>query len=144
MTRSTALALVLFVIASQPQRQAVRHVTIVANEYAFTAPVAVAPGPTAFHFVNHGKVLHEVQLFRFNLSVSAEAARRYLGTGQVPDSVADASGSVLIAAPGDSVREAALVTLKRGERYALVCQFRDGPGKPQHATLGMVGMIEVR
>jgi hypothetical protein len=122
----------------------VHDVTITARDYAFIVPPSVPAGLTAFHFVNRGKVPHEVQFFRFNPGVSATTARGYLGKGTVPDSVADPSGSVLIATPGDSVREALLVQLRPGERYALLCQFHDSAGKPQHTQLGMVGLIEVR
>ena len=121
-----------------------RDVTIVAHEYAFTAPATLAAGLTTFHFVNRGRVTHEVQLFRFNRGVSAATARRFLASGDVPDSVADRSGSVLIAAPGDSVREGLTVRLLAGERYALLCQFRDAPDKPRHSSLGMFGLVEVR
>jgi len=50
----------------------------------------------------------------------------------------------LIAAPGGTTREALYVDLHSGERYALMCQFRDGPGKPQHAMLGMVALLTVQ
>jgi hypothetical protein len=36
------------------------------------------------------------------------------------------------------------VELRAGERYALMCQFHDSPGKPMHSTLGMVALLEVR
>ncbi|HZE09047.1 MAG TPA: hypothetical protein VE110_09870 [Gemmatimonadaceae bacterium] len=119
-------------------------VTIVAHEYSYTAPPTLPPGLTTFHLVNRGHVTHEMQLFRFNRSVSGAAARRYLTSGDVPDSVADRSGSVLIAAPGDSVREGVTVRLVSGERYALMCMFRDAPSKPRHSSLGMFGLLEVR
>jgi hypothetical protein len=119
-------------------------VTIVAHEYAFAVPATVPAGVTTFHFVNRGRVTHEVQLFRFNPGVSAAAATRYLASGHVPDSVSDASGSVLIAAAGDSVREGVTVRLVAGERYALMCQFRDAPDKPRHSSLGMFRLLEVR
>ena len=99
---------------------------------------------TAFRFVNRGTHPHEVQLFRFLPSVSAKAARAYLVTGNVPDSAADPSGSVLIAFPGVTAHEEVLIPLVGGERYALMCQFRDAPAKPKHATLGMVTLLEVR
>jgi len=99
---------------------------------------------TAFRFVNHGTVPHEVQLFRFAPGVSAQTARTYLAAGDAPDSAADPSGSVLIAFAGVTAREEILVDLERGERYALICGFRDAPGKPKHATLGMVALLEVR
>ena len=121
-----------------------RHATITARDYAFSAPASLPAGLTAFHFVNRGTVPHEVQFFRFNVGLPLAAVRGYLAAGSVPDSVADRSGSVLIASPGDSVREAILVQLRPGERYALLCQFRDSAGTPPHTQLGMVGLLEVR
>jgi uncharacterized cupredoxin-like copper-binding protein len=122
---------------------ATHHVTITAREYAFTAPTHVPAGLTVFHLVNHGKVRHEVQIFRFAPNISAAAARKYLSTGDIPDSAADLSGSVLIAFPGDSARYGIEIDLKPGERYALICEFRDAPNTPPHAKLGMFGLVEV-
>ena len=121
-----------------------RHVTIEAVDYAFRAPATLTPGLTAFQFVNHGTVPHEVQLFRFAPAVSKQQAQAYLLAGDAPDSAADPSGSVLIAYAGITAREEILVPLARGERYALICGFRDAPGKPKHATLGMVALLEVQ
>ena len=121
-----------------------RRVAIEAKDYTFIAPATLPPGLTAFRFVNHGTVPHEVQLFRFAPGVSAQTARTYLAAGDAPDSAADPSGSVLIAFAGVTAREEILVDLERGERYALICGFRDAPGKPKHFTLGMVALLEVR
>jgi hypothetical protein len=121
-----------------------RHVTIEAVDYAYRAPATVPPGPTVFTFVNHGRVPHEMQLFRFNPDISAAMARRYLATGIVPDSVADNSGGVLIAPPGGRTREGLYVELVAGEQYALMCQFRDSAGKPMHSTIGMAALVQVR
>ena len=126
------------------QRPPLRHITIVARDYAYVAPVSVPAGLTAFQFVNRAAHPHEMQLFRFNRDVSAQQARSYLASGTVPDSVADPSGSVLIAFAGVTAREEVLVQLAHGERYALVCEFRDAPAKPKHAALGMVALLEVR
>ena len=126
------------------QTTPLHHVDIVATDYAYVAPTSVPAGMTAFRLVNHGSHPHEVQLFRFKPSVDARTARAYLGAGNVPDSAADESGGVLIAFPGVTAHEELLVTLVRGERYALMCQFRDAPGKPQHTALGMVALLEVR
>jgi hypothetical protein len=122
----------------------IRHVTIVATDYAYQVPAVVPSGMTAFRFVNRGTHPHEVQLFRFLPSVSAKAARAYLVAGNVPDSAADPSGSVLIAYPGVTAHEEVLIPLVRAERYALMCEFRDAPAKPKHTTLGMVTLLEVR
>jgi len=127
----------------QPQAS-LRHVTIVATDYAYVVPQTVPAGLTAFRFVNRGTHPHEVQLFRFNANVSVQQARAYMVAGNVPDSAADPSGSVLIAFPGVTAHEEVMVQLVRGEHYALMCQFRDAPEKPRHTALGMVALLEVR
>jgi len=129
--------------SSRTSNLALRHVTIEASDYAFRAPATLTPGLTAFRFVNHGTVPHEVQFFRFAPGVSKKAAQAYLLAGDAPDSAADPSGSVLIAYAGVTAREEILVLLEPGERYALICGFRDAPDKPKHATLGMVALLEV-
>lgn len=121
-----------------------RHVTIEAHDYAYVVPATVASGPTVFMFTNRGRVLHEVQLFRFNPDIADSAARGYLASGNVPDSVADANGGVLLAGPGQTTREGLYVELHSGERYALMCQMRDSTGAPQHARLGMFALLTVR
>jgi hypothetical protein len=134
-----------FDAASPPaSQQPLRHITIEATEYAFRVASVVPPGLTAFQFINRGKVTHEVQLFRFNRGVSDSIATAYLMTGNAPDSAADPSGSVLIALRGVFAREQVLVQLETGERYALVCQFRDAPDKPRHASLGMFALLKVQ
>ena len=141
---SLAAAGTVLTITLQPTGLSLRHVRIEAVDYAYRVPAVVPPGPTVFTFVNHGRVPHEVQLFRFNRDISASEARKYLATGDVPDSVADPSGGVLIAPPGMATREGLYVDLQAGERYALMCQFRDGAGKPSHASQGMFALLEVR
>jgi hypothetical protein len=116
---------------------------IEAVDYAYHAPAVIDPGPVAFRFTNHGKVAHEVQIFRFRPGTTVELANRYLQTGSVPDSAADASGSVLIANAGLTAPERVLIQAVPGELYALMCQFRDSPGKPQHASMGMVALVRV-
>lgn len=116
---------------------------IEAVDYAYRAPAVVDPGLVAFQFTNHGTVAHEVQIFRFRSGTTVELANRYLQTGSVPDSAADASGSVLIANAGLTAPERVLIQAVPGELYALMCQFRDAAGKPQHSSLGMVALVRV-
>ncbi|MEO8910723.1 MAG: hypothetical protein ABI408_10915 [Gemmatimonadaceae bacterium] len=120
-----------------------RGADIEATEYAYRAPAEIDPGLVAFRFINHGTVPHEVQLFRFNPGTTLAVANSYLAKGSVPDCAADAAGNVLIANPGLTAPERVLIHAKSGELYALICQFRDGPGKPPHANLRMVGVIRV-
>jgi hypothetical protein len=123
--------------------QAPRTVDIVARSYAFGVPPTLPAGPAVFRLINEAAVSHEVQLYRFKAGVTPEAARKMMAADSVPDAAADAWGSVLIAGPHDTTSERILVDLKSGEMYALVCEFRDGPGKPKHALLGMFALLQV-
>lgn len=144
-SRLIALLAAAFLSAPSPVTSApLSHVDIVATDYAYRAPATLPAGLTAFQFVNRGTVPHELQLFRFLPSVTTAAARSALTHGRVPDAMADPSGSVLIALPGITAHEQVLIDLRRGERYALVCEFQDEPSKPKHSTMGMVALLEVR
>jgi len=142
MRRIVSLAVAVCAVASC-QRAAWRDETITALDYAFRAPATLPSGPTVFRFVNAGKQAHEVQLFRFNRTVDVAAANRWLASGHVPDSVADMAAAVLIAPPGQDAPERVWIDLKPGELYALMCQFRDSAGKPQHASMGMVALLHI-
>ncbi|MDE3150864.1 MAG: hypothetical protein KGL93_01320 [Gemmatimonadota bacterium] len=125
---------------------AVHRVVIEAHDYAYVVPTTVPAGPTLFEFVNRGRVRHEVQFFRVKAGVTANQARSYLATGDIPWSAVDTTSGagVLIAIPGDSAHEQLYVDLARGEHYALMCQFQDSSKAPPHATLGMVALLTVR
>lgn len=58
----------LFLLAGFTFRSpAINEVNIEARDYAFRVPATLPAGLTAFRLVNHGTVLHEVQIFRYAL-----------------------------------------------------------------------------
>jgi hypothetical protein len=119
-------------------------IDITAINYAFQAPSTVAPGPARLRLINAGTVTHEVQVFVFKAGIAADSARALLNTmDRVPDSLADSSGAVLIAAPHTTAPEEVYVDLQPDRVYALVCQFRDGPKAQRHDRLGMFGVLQV-
>ncbi len=120
-----------------------REVDIHALDYAFRVPATLPPGLTAFRFINEGRVLHEVQLFRFRAGMSAEVAGKLLARDSIPDQDADPWGSVLIASPGQTAVAQIMVPLVHGELYALVCEFRNADSLPKHAKMGMVALLRV-
>ena len=94
--------------------------------------------------INAGTVPHEVQVFVFKPGISADSGRGLLNTmDRVPDSLADSSGAVLIAAPQTTAPEEVYVDLQPGRAYALLCQFRDAPKAQRHDRLGMFGVLNV-
>lgn len=129
-------------IGCQPQTP--RVIDITAVNYAFQAPGTVLPGPARLRLINAGTVPHEVQVFVFKPGISGDSARVLLSTmDRVPDSLADSSGAVLIAAPHATAPEEVYVDLQPGRTYALVCQFRDNPKAERHDRLGMFGVLQV-
>ncbi len=146
MTRTLVVGfalLALAAVACQPT-EPYAQVDIVAHNYAFTVPHALPPGPTAFRLINHGTVVHEVQLFRFAAGVSSDSALRLLGSGHIPDEAAELQGGVLIGAAGDTVRQRILDDLRSGAVYGLNCEFRDSAGAPKHSRLGMFAVFQVQ
>ncbi len=120
-----------------------RAVDITAVNYAFQAPATLPPGPAVFRLVNAGSVPHEVQLFLLKAGIGADSGRALLRQEHPPDSLADSSGAVLIAAPHTTAPELIYVDLQPGRVYALLCQFRDSAKAPRHSQLGMFGVLQV-
>lgn len=132
------------VVVSSCSSRAPRVVDITAINYAFHAPATIPPGPARFRLVNAGTVPHEVQLFVFKPGISADSGRALLNRlDRVPDSLADSSGAVLIAAPHTTAPEEVYVDLQAGRVYALLCQFRDSANAQRHDRLGMFGVLQV-
>jgi hypothetical protein len=125
-------------------RPAPVQVDVIATNYAFAAPKILSPGPTLFRLMNRGTVRHEVQLYRFTHSISADSGMRLLADSTAADSLFDSGGSVLIAAPGDTAPEAIYADLKIGETWILECAFRDSASAPRHNKMGMISVLEVR
>lgn len=134
----------LALVSCAPTAPPLTHLRIVAHDYAFEFPSSIAPGSTAFRLVNQGAVVHEVQLYRFRHGIPRDSALRMLVRGEVPDSLGDRDGGVLIAAAGDSTTQELLAPLRRGDVYALECAFRNAPGQPKHRDLGMITVFEVK
>ena len=121
-----------------------QRIDVIAENYAFQAPPEVSPGPALLRLINRGSVPHEMQFYRFRHPVTPTEGFRILLDSTAADSLFDPSGSVLIAAPGDTAPEAIYADLKRGEVWALVCGFRDSANAPRHFRLGMLAILEVK
>ena len=122
---------------------AMREIDVHATDYAFRVPRTVAPGLAAFRLVNDGNVWHEIQLFRFRPTVTAESATRFLAADSIPDEARDSTGGVLIAGAQSATDQRLLTSLTHGELYGLICDFRNAPSQPRHAKLGMFALVRV-
>ena len=114
-----------------------------ATDYAFRAPTHLPAGRAALRLVNDGTVWHEAQVFRFRPGMDAALAGRLLAADSLPDAARDSTGGVLIAGAKLRGDQALLLTLAHGELYGILCEFRDGEGKPKHVKLGMFALVRV-
>ena len=124
-------------------------VSVVANDYAFTAPDTVAAGLTAFTLENRGARQHEMLLGLLRPGVAAsqiaEAAQRGTNFRLLPEAYLEgAMHGALFAWPGSTSPARLTVELLRDRTYILLCTFRDSAAAPQHAALGMFHILQVR
>ena len=115
--------------------------TITGMDYAFKAPLTLAPGNHTLTFVNSGKVLHEVNVALVRRGVSAPQVVRVMRSNGDVDALIEEWIGVLFAKPGASTAGQLQVVLLPEREYVISCALSDGDGAPAHLTLGMFGSI---
>lgn len=124
------------------------EVQIVGMDYAFKAPSELPPGRTIFHFVNQGKVRHELNILRLAPGVSLRsfiaATTSDTTTPSTISRMIDANIGVLFADPGKHGSGALSTELIPGRIYAIRCVLQDSAKAPRHVALGMYASIRVR
>ena len=114
--------------------------TIIGFDYAFRAPVTLAPGKHTLTFVNAGKALHEVNVALLRHGVTAEQAREAMKAGGDFDGVEEWMG-VLFAVGGASTMGRLEVILLPEREYVISCSLTNDDHAPTHLALGMFGSI---
>lgn len=123
--------------------QDARVVTVTGLDYAFRAPDTLEAGSVVVSLLNQGTVRHEVVIIRLKqgrtlseyLRASTIEERRSLGDGLI---------GLILAESGQTAPGRLLAELEKGRTYALICNLRDAPDKPQHFTLGMAASLHVK
>ncbi len=139
------MVLALAMLTACRTEAVVHTMDVIGTDYALLAPDTVPAGPTVLSFENRGRVPHEMALARIRDDVPNAAFADSLLKGIRMVGLRATGSGVLFAAPGtrnDVVRVRAV--FKRGERYALWCQFRDSSSAPKHTSLGMFKLLTVR
>lgn len=128
-----------------PAATASQTLAIVGTDYAFIAPDSVDAGITTLTFENRGAKRHEMVLVRLRPEATARAfADSAMRDGRTR-ALRATGGAVLFADAGKANTVVSVrANFQRGERWALVCQFRDTTTAPKHNTLGMFKVLEVR
>lgn len=119
-----------------------RQIEVQGTDYAFTVPDTVAPGRSTLTFTNRGRVRHEMVLARLKPGVTLAEVMRAQQEGKSPDDFL-IGGGVLFAKAGETDPIGLSVDFKDGERYSMVCFFRDTVNAPPHVALGMMKEIVV-
>lgn len=126
-----------------------RIIHIIATDYALQAPDSVSAGAVQFAFENRGHVPHEVAVGLLRSGAGTPemlmAARQGLRLRDGPEHYLEgAPFGVVFAWPGRLSPAQLSVGLRRGQRYALLCTFRDSAAAPEHAALGMMRVLDVK
>ena len=124
---------------STPAETPPPEIVVTGIDYAFQLPDTLPPGPVVLRFRNAGQVAHEFGMALLKPGVTLDRVLDAVRGGGSPDSLLDGTVGILIARPGTVAGGALLVDLTPGRTYALFCNFQDGPDKPPHSSLGMVG-----
>jgi hypothetical protein len=140
---STGMAIAMLTLSGCAASSATNTVMVQANEYAFTAPDSVPAGATAFGLANSGKMAHEIILVRLRPDADVREILRLDRADSSWSALRDAPNGILTAEPGVTTPGQLLVNLEAGERYLLVCNFRDAETAPAHLHLGMFKLITV-
>lgn len=120
-----------------------REIEIVATEYAFTPPAQIRAGRATFRFANKGKVAHELNISRLKPGVSMEEFLDSVRADKSVMNLTDGPVGVLFAGPGTKSAAGLTVNLAAGQRYAIICIFRDNKDAKPHYNLGMTKLITV-
>ncbi|MEO5904725.1 MAG: hypothetical protein ABIQ55_11980 [Gemmatimonadaceae bacterium] len=118
-------------------------VEIVGSDYAFTVPITVKGGRATFRFVNHGKVRHELNITRLRRGVSIDEFLDSVRQDKSVQKLSDGPVGVLFAQPGRRSLSGLSIDLTPGERYAVICIFRDKKDAKRHYDLGMYKLITI-
>ncbi|MGK2962689.1 MAG: hypothetical protein ACSLFK_11160 [Gemmatimonadaceae bacterium] len=118
-------------------------VEIVGADYAFKSPASLPAGRTTFQFANEGKVRHELNITRLKPDVSIERFLEVVRAGENTRELTEGPVGVLFADPGGRSESGLTVDLRPGDRYAVICIFRDSEDAKPHFDLGMYSVITV-
>ena len=141
--RSLSVALAALAAAACTAAKSPNTVIVQANEYAFTAPDSLPAGATAFGLANGGKVAHEIIVVRLRPDADLQEILRLDRADSSWSALRDQPSGILTAEPGVTTPGQLLVDLQAGERYLIVCNFRDAETAPAHMHLGMFKLLTV-
>ena len=119
------------------------EVEIVGSDYAFTAPSALPEGRTTFRFRNNGKARHELNIARLKTGVTIDKYLTTIRANETVQPLIEGPVGVLFAAAGGVSSASLTVDLTAGEKYAIICIFRDSTGAKRHYDLGMFTTLNV-
>ena len=98
-----------------------------------------------FGAILSGVAVHQTQVTNQETlhSISQQLASTLGADGTLHHVLADCGARVLIASAGMQASGGVTADLQAGEVWALVCQFADSAGAPEHIALGMMKVMTV-
>lgn len=138
-----ASALLLWVPTRVVAERGTHDLVIVGLDYAFQLPARAPAGPTTIHFVNKGKVAHELNIVLLKRGVTMQQFAAASNAGQPLAPLLEGTVGVVFAEPGTRATARLAVDLLPNREYALRCIFKDSASAPRHYMLGMYGSLLV-
>ncbi|MEO8334788.1 MAG: hypothetical protein ABI664_07440 [bacterium] len=143
MNELLAVILLAAVVNTEHVPTAARDVKIVALDYAFRAPSELPAGRTTFHFVNEGKVAHELNIVLLKQGATIQQFMAAANANKPVAPMVDATVGVLFAAARSKSASELSTELMPGRTYAVRCIFKDSATAPPHERLGMYTTIHI-
>jgi hypothetical protein len=137
--RATVALLLTFCLTGfrTPYPVQLHEVSITATDYAFHLPQRINAGVTAFSFEDRGAQRHEMALLLLKQNASTDSAVKLLAAGAPLRDLVDGQAALIVTRPHELPGPKLLLNLKKARTYFVVCNLKDAPDKPAHATLGM-------
>src|SRR6266545_3225704 len=140
--RTLTLSLVAVVLdglacSSDRGAPARRVVEIVGMDYAFQVPKDIKAGPTVFHFANHGKVRHELNVFLLKQGVTMQRFLDRRKANRSTRDLVDGPVGVLFADSGKRTNGGLSTELLASREYGVICILKDNETAPRHFDMGM-------
>jgi hypothetical protein len=126
-----------------PPPPAAREVEIIGRDYAFTAPIELTAGRTAFRFTNKGKVIHELRVALLMSGTTTQNVMAMLNAKQPLKPLIEAPVGILIARAGQRSSTRLATDLLADRDYLVICSFQDSASAPMHSRMGMISVIHV-
>ena len=142
MRPSAALSIAVIALGCSSATAERQEVLVGAMDYAYDAPDSLAAGMVAFGLENRGTVAHELIVVGLRPDADVAEILRRDRADSTWRHLREPPSGILTADSGVRTPGSLLVSLERGKRYLLLCNFQDSDTARAHLHLGMFKVVK--